>query len=305
MNELKPIIHKYFNDNYRFTQNRNTTMIRDKEKSYVFKKMLQPSMREIIRYLRSRDFQYVPELIDEYRGYYVYEYLDDIAIPNDQKALDLMYLLSLLHNKTTYFVALDMDECKEIYESIIHQINDVAEHYLYIMKTIEQTVDMSPSEYTLARNSTKLFQSLNYARGEIEAWFELIKDKRKKRMVFNHNHLDVDHILHNDNIYLISWDHASFGSPIMDFYRFYQKNYAYYDFNNLFHVYESKYPLLEDEKRLLFTLLSIPEKIQFQANEFINTRNITKIINYIYLTEALITPYDQIHEKKEEHEQKK
>lgn len=302
MNDLKPLIQNYFDSNYRYTKNRNSIIIQDKDKSYVFKKSTQPNIKEIFKYLKSRDFHYMPEIIDENRGYYVSEYVEDIPIPNEQKALDLMYLLSLLHNKTTYFVSLDIDECKEIYESTIQQIEDVASHYTYIINRIEDNLDMSPSEYMLARNSSKIFQSLGYARQEIDRWFDLVKEKRKKRMVFNHNQLNVDHLLQNNQMYLISWDRSSFGSPIMDFYRFYRKNYHIYDFNNLFRVYDSKYPLLEDEKTLLFALLSIPDKIQFQDNEFANTRNITKIIHYIQLTEELITPYDHINHKKEQEE---
>ena len=63
------------------------------------------------------------------------------------------------------------------------------------------------------------------------------------------------------------------------------------DFNELFKNYDNKYPLLEEEKMLLFILLSIPKKIEFSDNELESCKQIRKQLDYIYKTENLISEY--------------
>ena len=54
--------------------------------------------------------------------------------------------------------------------------------------------------------------------------------------------------------------------------------------------YESKYPLLPHEKKLLFILIVLPDKIELNKTEYENTLEVSKVINSLYKTEILVSP---------------
>ena len=51
----------------------------------------------IYNYLNNRNFDYYPEIIKE-EDYIVSKYVEDVDIPKEQKILDLVDLVSLMHN---------------------------------------------------------------------------------------------------------------------------------------------------------------------------------------------------------------
>lgn len=66
---------------------------------YVIKKS---NNKEIYEYLKSRNFNYFPKTqIEDERE--IQEYLKDTNYPIEQRYYDLINLVSLLHNKTTYY----------------------------------------------------------------------------------------------------------------------------------------------------------------------------------------------------------
>ena len=73
-----------------------------------------------------------------------------------------------------------------------------------------------------------------------------------------------------------------------DLYNFYMRYALNFDFDDLFNYYESKYPLLKEEKLLLYILISIPNDIHFTNNEIENCKNCKNMIDRIYKTEVLI-----------------
>ena len=149
---------------------------------------------------------------------------------------------------------------------------------------------MSPSESLLATNITKIYDTISKNKERLDRWHTLIKEKRKERQVVLHNNLKLDHFLESDIPYLISWDKAKIGSPIFDLYKLYQNHALDFDFDSLLHEYEKTYPLLKEEKELLFVLISLPDIINFKNTEYINCQNISKMIDKIYKTEMLILP---------------
>ena len=71
-------------------------------------------------------------------------------------------------------------------------------------------------------------------------------------------------------------------------------NYLELDFVELFKTYNDKYPLLEEEKMLLFILLSIPKKVEFEDNEMESCKKLRKQLDYIYKTENLIKEFYKV-----------
>ena len=258
------------------------------DKKYAIKDKSNDNIKSIYEYLSSRNYDYFPKLIVDNDKYDIYEYIEEVDNPIEQKAYDMIDLISLLHNKTTYYKEMDIDEYKEIYESVSYKINSRMNYYNNLMNMIEREMFMSPSHYLIARNISKIFGSLDYSKKNINEWYDLVKTKGKKRLVTLYNNIDLNHVIRNKDLYLLSWDKSKTGIPIYDIYNFYFKYYKVLDFKDLLKHYEARYPLLEEEKKLFNILISIPDEIDFKSNEMDNCKNVKKIIDYIYKSEVLV-----------------
>lgn len=250
------------------------------------------NIENIYNYLNSRAFDYYPKLIDRDDKYDYFEFVNDSMEPYEQKVHDMMSLLSLLHSKTTFYKEIDIEDYKYIYEYTLSIIDDNYKYFNMIIDNIENEVYMSPSSYLLARNISKVFASLNYCKININKWYELVKEKRKVRLVLIHNNLELDHYLKSDKPYFLSWDKSRIDMPINDLYIFYKKHFLDFDFYDLFSFYESKYPLMEEERLLLFIYLALPDKINLNDSEFNMCNNVRRFLDYLYKTESLIAEYE-------------
>lgn len=292
MNSLKEIIKKYELKPNCYRKNGNVTIVDSKTGRYVIKEKREDINRNIYKYLESRNFNYYPKIIsDEEDRYQVSEYVEEIEMPEDQKMLDMIELISLLHYKTTHYKEVDEDDYKKIYEDIMNNVDYLRSYYIDVISVIETKVYMSPAEYLLARNISKIFASIEFCRGELEKWYALVKDKRKQRLVVLHNNLELNHFIRNNNSYLISWDKSKIDIPIFDLYKLYKKHALDFDFEVIFRTYEKNYPLLEEERKLLFILITLPDKIEFNDSVYEMCKKISKQIDTIYKTEILLSPY--------------
>lgn len=246
---------------------------------------------DIFTYLRSRHFDYMPRFINDIRHdeYQITEYIDDLDIPKEQKILDLIHLVALLHSKTTHYKEIDLDDYETIYEDIDNNLTYLYSYYTDIITLIESKVFMSPSEYLLARNINKIYESIDHCKNILEEWYTLIKDKRKQRQVVLHNNLKLDHFIRNESSYLISWDKAKIGNPVFDLYKLYRYHVLDFDFSDIMHEYENHYPLMKDEKLLFNTLISMPSLIEFNDTEYNMCKKISREIDIIYKTEKFTT----------------
>lgn len=260
------------------------------DNSYVVKKKTKP-LKDTYNYLLSRSFDYFPEVIKEDDKYIYYKYINDLKEPKEQKIIDLINLLILLHSKTTFYKEIDIDKYKSIYESINNQIDDTYNYYNNLMDNIDNEIFMSPANYLIARNITLIYKSLNYAKENISKWYKLIENNRKVRVVLLHNNLTLDHYLKNDKPYLISWDKSTIDMPIFDLVSLYQNNYLDFDFNDLLKIYLSKYPLTKEEMTLFLTIISIPNKITLSTSEYKTVLEVRKLLDYIYKTNELRKEY--------------
>src|SRR5690554_6795296 len=101
MNKIKQIINQYARNPYRYTIKNNVTIVDTDDGRFVFKpNKHQIDISNLYKYLESRNFTYFPKLIDSNQDYNVFSYVDEIDTPNEQKTMDIIYLISLLHNKT-------------------------------------------------------------------------------------------------------------------------------------------------------------------------------------------------------------
>ena len=260
------------------------------DNKYVIKKKTK-SLNDTFNYLLSRSFNYFPEIIKEDNDYIYYKYIEDINEPKEQKMIDLMLLLSILHNKTTIYKELDIDYYKEIYEDTNKKIDDTYMYYNELMDNIDEQVYMSPSNYLIARNISIIYSSLNYAKEHIDIWYKMIENNRQTRLVTIHNNLSLDHYIKQDKPYFISWDKSKLDIPIYDLIHIYKTHYLEYDFINMLKIYLNKYPLNKEEMTLFLTLISIPDKIKSTENEYKRVLEVRRIIDYIYKTKDILKEY--------------
>lgn len=287
-NYVRKIASEYNIPINKITIKNNTRIIDDK---IVLKKKKNNDLNNVYKYLKSRSFDYFPEPITIDNLYEVYPFLEDTYEPSEQKATDIMHLLGLLHSKTTFYMEIDIDKNKEIYENISDELEYLNNFYNDLITMIEKEVYMSPSGYLIARNINIIFGSIYYAKHNLEEWYKKIDNNKNERVVNIHNNISLDHYIKNEKPYLISWNKSRIDSPIYDLLSFYKNHYLDFDFDDLFHFYESGYPLKEDERLLLFTYMAIPYKIEIISDEYEMCIKINKMIEYLYKTSNLIMNY--------------
>ena len=287
-NYVRKIASEYNIPINKITIKNNTRIIDDK---IVLKKKKNNDLNNVYKYLKSRSFDYFPEPITIDNLYEVYPFLEDTYEPSEQKATDIIHLLGLLHSKTTFYREIDIDKNKEIYENISDELEYLNNFYNDLITMIEKEVYMSPSGYLIARNINIIFSSIYYAKHNLEEWYKKIDNNKNERVVNIHNNISLDHYIKNEKPYLISWNKSRIDSPIYDLLSFYKNHYLDFDFDDLFHFYESGYPLKEDERLLLFTYMAIPYKIEIISDEYEMCIKINKMIEYLYKTSNLIMNY--------------
>lgn len=297
MRQVNSLLKKYALKPHRYEKNGSVMFIDTEEGRFALKpKKNKNSM--IYRYLDTRSFGYYPKILsDEEDEFEITEFEEDFAVPFEQKILDLTDLVSLLHNKTTHFKEVDEADYKKIYEDIANNIEYLYSDYNDRMNIIESHIYMSPSEYLLARNISKVYAALAYAKKELDSWYELVSNLRRERLVVIHNNLNLSHFIRNKNSYLTSWRKARVDMPIFDLYKLYLNHFLEFDFSEILKRYEKNYPLTESERKLLFILIALPDKLELTDQEYENCKIIGNSMDRLYKTEILLSPYYAKQEK--------
>ncbi len=274
----------------KITINGKTKIISSEDGTYVIKEK-NKDIKSLYKYLNTRHFNNYPEIVDEYDNKYIYDYIENVNFPIHQKATDMAGLLALLHNKTAYFKPITADYIKTIYEDIQSNITYVENYYNELFDNISKEVIMSPSNYLLIRNSSKLLANFKFIKVELDKWHKMMSEKTKERVVYCHNNLSIDHYIKNNEDYFISWDNYSIDTPILDLLNLYHNDYNKYEFSNFLENYNQRFPLSKEELKLFFIMISLPREIKFGTEEYSNTREVNELLTYIYKTENLIRPY--------------
>ena len=265
-NNLK--VHSYRKDKDKYIIEANT-------EKYIVKK--NSNKKHIFDYLNSRSFNYYPKiLIDD--KYQVSEYVSDLEIPKEQKINDLVDLMAILHNKTTYNKKTNNDEYENIYEDLVNNYNYLFEYYTDVIDKIDNTIFLSPSQYLIARNISLIFESIDAGFNFLQDFKEKIEDIDGLRVCVIHNDLSLNNYKRNNKQYLLNWDKSKIDIPVFDLYKLYN-NESELDLSNIVDRYEKKYPLKDIEKNLLIILLLMPDKITFTDNELKNCIQIRKSLN--------------------------
>lgn len=291
MNKLESLKSLY--KPYRYTIKGKCTILETTSGNFVVKKKPKDKdLLSIFNYLKSRNFDYFPEIYSESRDdTLVYEYIEDSNVINPQKSEDLITLVGLLHSKTSYSKEVTEEIYKEIYENIKNNILYLKDYYLKHYELFLKDIYMSPSRYEFVRNYSKINAALNFSESELDVWYDMVKEKKNERISLIHNNLSLDHYIRSDKDYLISWDESKFDTPILDLVKLYQSNYWDLEFSSLYQKYQSINSLSTHEEKLFFILISLPPEIKFIDNEFECCKNMRANLDYIYKTESFLAPY--------------
>ena len=288
---------KQFYKPYKFTYKGKVIIINTQDGNYVVKER-KNNINELYEYLKSRNFDNFVNIIDDSRSSIdVYEYIDDINYPKEQRANDLVNLVASLHNKTSYYKDVTEDNYKEIYDNIKNNLGYYSYKYEEYFDSFFKEIYLSPSKYLFMRNYSKINANISFCKKELDNWYDLVKDLKKSRVSVIHNNLSLDHFLKSDKGYLISWDKSKIDTPILDLVTFYKKEYLNLNFENLLKNYLNSFNLNEEELKLFLILISLPPEIMFDKDEFNSCINLRKQLDYIYKTENLIRPYYSKDEK--------
>lgn len=298
MNEkLKEIVLKY--KPLKYTLKGKTINVNSMQGNFVIK----PAKKDIISlfsYLNSRSFYNYPKVIAKDDDYITYEYLKELETPKEQQLLDLILVVAKLHNKTVYFKEVTEDKYKEIYDNIKDNVIYLRDYYSGIYDEAFNEIYISPAKYNFLLNYSLLNNDLAFILDELDEWFNLVKESNKQRVCLIHNNLSLEHFIKGMDSYLISWDKYTFDTPVMDIVNLYHNEYLTCDFSGILKEYLKNFKFSVDEEKLLFILLSLPDKVNFDDSEFNNTINVANLVDYIKRTEKLIRPYYTEKQKEED-----
>lgn len=297
MNNERKILEKYNLSPIKISY-RHKTKIVDTDNGKYTLKVKTTNNKSIHRYLDAHNFKnYLPQINNSSDPYEIYPYIKEKDIDRETKSTDLIYILSLLHNKTTSYEVINQEDIKEIYEETTNKINYLLSYYYDLQDYIENKVYMSPAEYLLIRNINLVYFSLNDARSYIDKWYKIKSEQKKERQVFLHNNISLDHFLEGDNQYLINWKKARQGNVVYDFVNFYRNEYQNLEMEKLYDLYQSKYQYTTDEKQLFYALIKMPWKITFKDTNYVNTVNVGKLIDYLEKANKLVLKDDKKDQK--------
>ena len=306
MNNFQDILDKYKLKPYKYKYINEACIIYTDNGNYVIKKKIKNNKDEIYDYLLSRDF--ISFLYPENSSndeYEIYSYIDEVNIDKNLKAKDLIYIISDLHNRTTSYKKIDLDEIKEIYEEKQEKIKYLENYYNDLEEVFILHVYNSPSEYLLLRNIDKIYNTLNYSKILLDRWYSIITNNPTVRLTMNHNHLSLDHFIDNHDAKLINFDYAKLDYPINDIAYFYKQHYLDLDMESLYSIYKHKFKCNLEEELMLFIEIMLPWKIFFTDNNLDNTIKVYKLNKYLVVTREFILKQEKKDKKTDNSEENK
>ena len=295
MNDLKEIINEY---NFKIKSLKylgNVIILDTNLGKYVYKNK---NNHEIYDYLSSRGFSFYPKTINKNNTKYeIYEYIEQKNVSKEQRLNDLIHITGFLHKKTSFQKELSLEEIKSMYEDMQNDANYLMNYYHDLNNYIDNQTFMSPSEYLLVSHIDLIYYLLSFVKVESENFYKDLNNNKVVRYSMIHNNLDLSHIIEGNNISLISWNKASIDNFIKDIINIYQNNYNLLDIEDFIKEYEKENKLTNLEKLYLLLKLSIPKRIEFTKNTYLDTYNISNYLIYVRKIVLLIQKYDKSRQK--------
>lgn len=245
-------------------------------------------MSTLFNYLSERGIDTYPEIIDEKKDEIEYKYYEEIHRFNENIDEDFIKSVADIHYKTTYYKDVSRKKYKDIYNTLIDNIDYLKDYYDNYVRKSDIEIYNSPSNYLLLRNFTIINSSLYFVEKELNSWYNLVKDKTKERVTIVHNNLRKDNYLRSSKNILTGWENYMVDTPVLDIYKLYKNEYKNIDFKSIFKVYNDSFKLTKEELKLFFIMISIPKKITKSDNELDNVIETKNMLDYMYRTNDFI-----------------
>lgn len=263
-----------------------TKILESEDEKIVVKPKLK-ELSSLFDYLQIRDYNNYPHITSEDKNEIRYKYYEEEYFHKDDD-IDFIRSVADLHYKTTYYKSVSRKKYKEIYNTLIGNVDYLKDYYNNLIRDIDGEVYTSPSHYLLSRNYTIINTSLLYIEKELNAWYSLVKDKTKERVSIVHNNLKKENVIRGNVPILTGWDNYLVDTPVLDIYKLYKNEYKTMDFEEVLKTYNDIFVLSKEESKLLKVLISMPKKLENAENEYNKVQNVRDMVDYIYITNNLI-----------------
>lgn len=271
----------------------NNVKVIEEDNNYYVLKPKKIDIKEVYSNLINRNFNHFLYPIEIDNSYEKYEFINELKSSNSDRANDIIYLSSILHNKTTSFNEVPEDELKTRYEEIVKALDETYNYYSSLQDSIEEVIYPSPAEQLLMNNISKIYYLLNVSRSNIDEYYKLVDDKKIERKSIIHGNLKLNHILESKEKYLISWNKTRKDIPIYDLVIFYKNEYNNIELNSMYEQYISKYELTDSEEKLFISLISIPKIVLLDKTNYIDSINVKELVDYVDKTINFISKQNQ------------
>lgn len=267
---------------YKITKVNQVYIFYTMDGDYVIKLNPKIDYRKLYNYLYSRSFTYIPSLsVDSRDDMVVLGYQEDLNIDLNQKILDMIEVVGLLHSKTSYYKDVTLDRYKEIYQNIKDNLLFMDDYYDKYFNLFLESYYNSPSEYLLLRSYSVINGAIKYSLDNLDSWYNIVSTKGRERICLVHNNLKLEHFIKNQESYLVSWDHYTYDTLVLDLFGLYRNEWENVSFKEVIDAYNSINSMLEEEMLLFKVLISMPFKVIFDSNEYELCRNLRRLVSYL------------------------
>ena len=251
--------------------------------------------KKLFNYLNNRKFTNFLNLTNN-DIYEIYPYKKDNINISD-KAIDLVYIISMLHIKTTTYRELNLNKVKAVYEKFNDELKYLNTYYHNLQDYIESKIYMSPAEYLLIRNISSIYYMLENSKNNIDKWYSIKEKQNKDRVALIHNNISINNFIDDEEKKLKNWDNSLKDWVVYDFYKFYINEYQYLEFSSLFELYQKRYKYTEDELLLFKALLYKVWKVDLKGNNYDKCVKVNDLIIYIEKTKKFMLENNQKQQK--------
>ena len=261
---------------------RQKLLILDTNKGKFFALRKNLVNKKIYNYLNTHSFTNFLEPLTTYNNYILFKYIQSDNQDISKKVTELIYIISILHTKTTTYEPINLSKISDIYNNNLNELNYLDNYYHDLQDYIENKVYMSPAEYLLIRNISIIYRAINFSKETLKNWYEAIKNIKNIRVVLIHNNLKLSNFIYNEKkSYLINWNSSRRDLVVYDFLNFFKNNYQSLKINKYYEMYQNKFQYTKEEKILFFALLSKPWPLKITKNNYLNTLLVKELLDYL------------------------
>lgn len=268
------------------------TIVVSDNKKYLLKNK-NYKLENIEKYLSSIEYNYFVPIINSYNDdIYIYPYYDELDIDVIEKYESIINALSILHIKSADCVTYSKSDMKIIYENILNKIDGVMNYYNDLQDFIEELSFPKPALYLLINNISTIYKLLDCAKDNLYNWYKEEEFKTITSLLIND--LNIDNFVFGEKNYFINFDDLYRDIFLYDLVNFYRSNFRFESIWIIIDKYMKRLGIRDYEKYLFFSLISIPETIEFKNNNIVDLINIRNIIDYSNMTlEYILKKYKE------------